>query len=398
MNDMNIIKPNYFDHFKCIASECEDNCCMGWSVDIDEKSYRKYLKISEEPLLSVVKRSLKQNPNCDAPEINFGYVKLTKAKNCAFLDSERLCLIQKHKGETYLSNVCRLYPRILNRVNGQFEISLSPSCPEALRQFLMDEKGLLFEKGHFKVDQSIITYDVKEGDVIFQNTPVQHFTEIRNQINLIFKDSQMSFRTQLYWIGAFIWDVKSCQHKSRKNILKTWQDRKLNRNFQSRFLYPSKALKTFEKTIFDVLDVQKHIFSDRYRSLHFKSQAFYKGATDRQRIDAERRFEVFAEKHAYVFENYYLNLSFRNLFPFTEAEDIFEAYLLYVARLVIMQSDLTGLIGSGDTLDEEMLIRYFQSFSKAIEHHQSFFYELLETLKAQKNQDWNFIKSFSEEV
>ena len=39
---MELIKPKFFDSFKCIADRCPDTCCAGWDVEIDDRSAEKY--------------------------------------------------------------------------------------------------------------------------------------------------------------------------------------------------------------------------------------------------------------------------------------------------------------------------------------------------------------------
>ena len=34
--------PHYYRKFQCIASECEDTCCAGWEIMIDDKALEKY--------------------------------------------------------------------------------------------------------------------------------------------------------------------------------------------------------------------------------------------------------------------------------------------------------------------------------------------------------------------
>lgn len=43
---MKVLKPFYYDNFKCVANECKESCCSGWSIDIDKKSYYKYKKVN----------------------------------------------------------------------------------------------------------------------------------------------------------------------------------------------------------------------------------------------------------------------------------------------------------------------------------------------------------------
>ena len=41
---MKIRVPEYFKDFKCIASKCEDTCCAGWGIVIDDATYDRYKK------------------------------------------------------------------------------------------------------------------------------------------------------------------------------------------------------------------------------------------------------------------------------------------------------------------------------------------------------------------
>ena len=39
---MKTVYPDYYDKFKCSASECIDTCCVGWEITVDSDSQRKY--------------------------------------------------------------------------------------------------------------------------------------------------------------------------------------------------------------------------------------------------------------------------------------------------------------------------------------------------------------------
>ena len=45
---MDILKPNYYDHFHCIAGACPDSCCKGWAVEVDADSAAMYLNLPGE--------------------------------------------------------------------------------------------------------------------------------------------------------------------------------------------------------------------------------------------------------------------------------------------------------------------------------------------------------------
>ena len=40
--------PSYYKRFSCIAQRCEDTCCAGWEIDIDDRSYQYYMSVEGE--------------------------------------------------------------------------------------------------------------------------------------------------------------------------------------------------------------------------------------------------------------------------------------------------------------------------------------------------------------
>ena len=39
---MKLFAPKYYGSFKCIADKCEHSCCIGWEIDIDDTTLKKY--------------------------------------------------------------------------------------------------------------------------------------------------------------------------------------------------------------------------------------------------------------------------------------------------------------------------------------------------------------------
>ncbi|MDK2866675.1 MAG: lysine-N-methylase [Clostridiales bacterium] len=378
MRNLKYIRPVYYRHFACIAGDCEDNCCMGWFVDLDDRTYRKYQKIQHPELTPIIHQSVRRNDYCDAPEINYAAVKLTKQQNCAFLDENRLCRMQAAYGESYLSNVCSLYPRILNQVNGSIEMSLSPSCPEALRQYLFLEEGIVFEEGVAPMRLPIITYDVFQKAPQYAGTPVASLTAIRNASNEILSDRKNAFTERLYRLGHYLWQVRE-KPQGKKAVLPSKDA--FGKLWESEFIHMA----------FKKLNVDAQIVSTRYRKWHFNARSFYEHASKDALAIAEKTFNDYFDQNTYIFENYFINLSFRNLFPFTEVDDIFDAYCLFVMRYGMMAYDLIGNAGNDVGFDKPLLIEYFQSFSKAIEHHQHFFSSFIEQLRSEQLNNWTYI-------
>lgn len=115
--------PDYYDKFKCIADKCEDTCCAGWQIVIDEASMEKYKKIKGDYIWKVM----------GCVDWETGTFRQDNAKRCAFLNEQNLCDLYTNAGEDSLCKTCRDYPRHIEEFEGVREISLSVSCPEVAR-------------------------------------------------------------------------------------------------------------------------------------------------------------------------------------------------------------------------------------------------------------------------
>src|SRR5579862_1817025 len=132
---LKLLHPGYFDAFHCIGSDCEDTCCIGWIVHVDKPTYDKYQQCSD-PELGPSLRTLITINEKGSNDDDFAKIVFTAA-GCAFL-SGGLCSIQERLGESYLSNMCATYPRVMNRAGDVLQRSLDLSCPEAARVALLN--------------------------------------------------------------------------------------------------------------------------------------------------------------------------------------------------------------------------------------------------------------------
>lgn len=125
--------PDYYKEFHCIADKCEDTCCAGWQIVIDDKSLTKYKKIITGK--EVQRRSFRARLLASVDWIE-GTFRQSKDKRCAFLNEENLCDLFTKCGESSLCKTCRRYPRHIEEFEGVREITLSISCPEVARILL----------------------------------------------------------------------------------------------------------------------------------------------------------------------------------------------------------------------------------------------------------------------
>ena len=127
--------PHYFERFRCVAAECEDTCCAGWQIMIDEDTLEKYRQTGGA-IGNRIQNSVDWEKGCF-----FQY-----GKRCAFLNEDNLCDLHMEAGEHMLCDTCRDYPRHMEEFEGLREGSLSLSCIEAAKIILGCKEPVQFVK------------------------------------------------------------------------------------------------------------------------------------------------------------------------------------------------------------------------------------------------------------
>ena len=124
---MRLTVPDYYDRFRCIASRCTDNCCIGWEIGIDPAALADY---QSQPGAFGDRLRAAIQPG-DPP-----FFALTKSGRCPFLNEENLCDIYRQLGESHLCAICDQHPRFHNWFGAEKESGLGLSCEEAARLIL----------------------------------------------------------------------------------------------------------------------------------------------------------------------------------------------------------------------------------------------------------------------
>lgn len=154
---MKIVVPSYYKEFKCIDKDCEDTCCAGWEVDVDEDKY-KYYKTIEGDIGKRLKDVI-----IPKEEGNGCSFRLKENKRCPFLNDENLCDLYIELGEESLCDTCTYFPRFINDYGATREIGLAPSCFTAAQ--IMVGKGdpstlEISEDGSFNISPNDIDPDL----------------------------------------------------------------------------------------------------------------------------------------------------------------------------------------------------------------------------------------------
>lgn len=150
------IKPSFYDDFKCIASRCKDNCCIGWEIDVDEEAFQKYNKLTGH-LGDEIRNKI------TISEDGSKCFQLGENERCPFLNDDNLCRIIINCGESYLCEICRNHPRFYEWFPGVTECGLGLSCEEVSRLLLSDDKPFTLTEVN---DFEAIKLETKEDIII----------------------------------------------------------------------------------------------------------------------------------------------------------------------------------------------------------------------------------------
>ena len=129
-----IIKPDYYDDFKCTASSCKHNCCIGWEIDIDSETAQKYAAISG----AFGDRLRSRIADGDPPHFILG-----EKERCPFLNEKNLCEIILTLGEENLCQICTDHPRFHNELPDRIETGVGLCCEEAARLILGQKERMI---------------------------------------------------------------------------------------------------------------------------------------------------------------------------------------------------------------------------------------------------------------
>lgn len=151
-------KPDFYDTFKCIASQCTDTCCVGWEIDVDRNSQEVYNKVA-----GTFGEKLRAN-------IEDGHFKLLTHDRCPFLTGGNLCEIYTNLGEGALCDICREHPRFVEVYGNVMERGLGLCCEEATRLLLAGNGPLAFVNEECDEPEDELSEDDREicNEVLYE--------------------------------------------------------------------------------------------------------------------------------------------------------------------------------------------------------------------------------------
>ncbi len=168
---MKIFKPDFYEKFKCKASECTDSCCIGWEIDVDDVTYKKYSFQKSEFFKKV-------NDKISVSSDSSRCFLLDENERCPFLNESNLCEIIINSSEEFLSDICKEHPRFYNEFLCATEMGLGLCCEKTV--------SLLLECERFKVIEEEFENANSEKFSDEEISEIDFYNELKNLRDRIF--------------------------------------------------------------------------------------------------------------------------------------------------------------------------------------------------------------------
>ncbi len=361
--------PKYMKSFKCIGPNCEDTCCAGWSIPIDEETYLKYYDLmGKNNNIFSGKLELVDKEN----SIDYART-LTKDKNrCTFLNEKNLCDIQCEHGEDFLSSTCYHYPRVYNIVDGIYEKSAKLSCPEAARLILLQRDQFEFLEDEEKIRDNFNIkriFDSLEYDV--ESIENSFFWEIRSAIINIFNIKGENFSRNLLITRCFISELQGKWKDNDIYGIEKIIDEIENYNSQNQkcglLINEIKHIE-YEKMISFLSKLSDHSATN----LKLKGKII-KLLKEKNNIeDYENNLKK--SDYDYIYRNLIINSIFMSLYPLNSHSNILVGLDKILEKYYLFKSIFS--LYKEKELENE-IIEFIQVFYKSYEHNVEFykFYE-----------------------
>lgn len=410
-----ILQPQYASQFRCIGPECEDSCCMGWSVFFDQQSCAKYESLPESPLRFKILNNLKPIPDESIPasRLNARMVQMTPANECAFLRDDRLCEIQAALGEEALSSTCSKFPRIPHNIDQLKEAALTLSCPEAARLVLNSKTLLNSHSGS--------QYQFNWDDAKTSGEPLHaYFWPIREFSIRLVTNRNYPLWQRLFLLGLFarrldklavsarvaesierdfgqmLNEFDQAVHcgQLRSQMVKIPSNLKLQLMLLWQFIALRAKSRACPERMLDIIRKFKAGLHSDVNTLPEAQIHIYSDA-------CVKYYEPLINSHPHLMENYLANQIFRSLFPFGEdalhqaTQNIAEgepaagliepsrSFLQLATQFALVKGILIGLAGYyREEFNLHHCVEAIQIISRNFEHHQKFLDESYALLQA----------------
>lgn len=394
------IVPTYLKDFRCDGKLCPDNCCEGtWTIFVDEPHFKRMKRITDPEIKPIIQKYVKRNRKNPTTESFGRLLQEKKINSCAFLTEDKLCNLQVKMGPEYLCNICMIYPRRTNYINGQsqpVERSLSLSCPLAAELVLLNPQGVEFEETLLDLqDRDFFTKKIDLDAVNAKRKDLPYFTDLRIFTMQLLKTRDLALWKRLVILGMFFEKIKDAIEEGNKEAVIEEIERYKRMVMQGMFndlleQIPAEVAIQM-KLCKEVVDHRiyagasegfTNVFWDFLRGIQFDlSQSDEENAKQYQEA-YQTWYQPFMASREHILENYIVNYAFSRTFPMTDEESPLYSYAMMIVHFSVVKMLLIGNSAYyKEEFQEKHVINVIQKFVKSVEHNPQFINFMYNSMK-----------------
>lgn len=382
---MKVLKLFYYDDFKCIANDCIDSCCIGWQINIDENTYKKYKKVK-----GVFGKELNNGINrirSKSSKLEYGKMKL-KDKRCYMLNEDNLCNVYINLGESYLCNTCKMYPRDINKYGEIYEKNLYMSCPEVARYFVKHKGDFYFNMDEEELSDLDKDYIMNK---IYDEKLYNFLWDARSLAMEIIQFKEIEIWKRITFLKILTDKVQKLideeNYENYEKVLNAFRDEitKIDViNSLDKITLVSNVKINFIKA---VVDVSEKVAIDKIKYINLLEEYKKLFKSDNENnfnniIKEEDKFNKYLKEKENIIENLLIYLIYKHFMNALYTKDLNEEINNIIISYAMIKMLLLGRwYKNNKSLTEEDFVEVFYIFSRVIEHNKMFLNKIYEGVK-----------------
>ena len=384
---MKVLKPFYYDDFKCTANECVDNCCSNWKIEIDEKTYKKYKKLKGEWGKKINNNISRKRSG--ANYLQYGKINL-KNNKCSLLSEDGLCTIHGSLGEDYLCSTCKKYPRDIRKYGEIYERNLSISCPEVARYIIKSKENFSFNLEDEKLSDLDKDYivDSKYNEKLFN---ILWDTRSLTMEIIQFKEIEIWKRISFF---KMLTDkvqniINEKQYDNYEEVLNNFREQITNIDVIYSLDKISLISDVKVKFIQSALQIRANngLNNDKFTSLIIEyNELFDKDIDFKSNVEniikIEEEFNTYLKEQENIIENLLIYLIYKYFMKALHTKDLNAEVNNIILSYAMMKMLLLSRYNKNNKkLNEEDFVEVFYLFSREIEHNTVFLSNIYKDIK-----------------
>lgn len=361
-NQSIILQPKYVGDFQCDGSKCNAKCCRKiWFIDIDRETYKKYQRIKNPDVRRKILSSIEPSNRASG----FG-IKFIPEGACSLLCEDNFCYVQRNFGEEALSETCKIYPRIVQKIgNYQFRL-LSLTCPVAAEQALLSLEGM-------EIQQMSCEDDTPAWQLAAKSLQPKEVSDDLVAVHImmgglaILQNASYTFEQRLVLLGLFLDRVEDCQQdvEAVAGLIEYYNSDVFQQKISGlwdEWQYFPIAHQQFMEGIITVLQKEKLLLvSGSWQTMNEHHNSIY-----------AQRHKMIQDKLGSVLERYWQHEWLFHGYPYSFSGGFLHNYFSYLIAYEMCQLLIYSAYALDEGWEENNILDVLGMFSKILDHRRDF--------------------------